>query len=226
MKKIISKIDFYQILIPVTIALFAIPTFLKKDFGGDFMAYFIPHYSFILQNLKSGSMPFWFPYSYLGLPEIFKSELAVFHPVTISIFIADYLFNSKNSLNILGNIIELCWLAFLALGGIGFYKLTSKNLGFDKFASFIGALVFCLNPLMLSTMNTSVYLGINLLPWIFLSLLDFLNETTFKNFVKLTIINYILFATGYPYFYVYFYIAELFLVLIFSIKKTPLYLLS
>ena len=107
MKKIISKIDFYQILIPVTIALFAIPTFLKKDFGGDFMAYFIPHYSFILQNLKSGSMPFWFPYSYLGLPEIFKSELAVFHPVTISIFIADYLFNSKNSLNILGNIIEL-----------------------------------------------------------------------------------------------------------------------
>ena len=226
MKKLISKIDVYPLLIILIIGLFSVPTLIKKDFGGDFLAYFIPHYSYIFSNIKNGELPYWFPYSYLGLPEMFKSELALFHPVTLTVFLIDLVFNTKNSLNILGNTIEIVWFAFLAFGGIGFYRLTSKALGIEKLACFMGALVFCLNPLMLLTMNTIVFFGLNILPWIFYTLYQFLVNTKLKYFLGLVFINYVLFATGYPYFYVYFFLAEIALTLIVNLKRLPLFIIS
>jgi hypothetical protein len=225
-KEKIKSLDYYPVIIYLIILLFTQSKLIKIDFGADFLNYFIPHYHFIFTNLKNGEIPFWFPYSFLGLAEIFKSELAIFHPATISIFFLNLIFNSSNDIQKLGNIIEIVWFSFLAFGGIGMYYLNLKIFNLRKFSSFFASLVFCLNPWMLVITNTTIFLGVSILPWIFYFLASTIEKNSKRSFIGLTLANFFLFATGYPYFYIYFFLTQILFVLIVGYKKFSLPLVS
>ena len=214
-------------LIPVLIFAFAISTLIKRDFGGDFIAYFLPHYRFILSELRTGNgFPLWYPFAYNGLPELYKSELSIFHPVSLLVLGIDLLINKNNSAGITGNIIEFFWFSYLAFGAVGMYLFAKKEFKINELGSIVSALVFALNPLMLPTMNTNVFFGISILPWIFLSLFRFAKEQNYRNFLVLIFFNLLIFASGYPYFYVYFFLAELGYVALFGFKKTLAFLFA
>jgi len=198
-----------HISIFIIIFIFSYKNILSRDFGGDFIAYFLPHYRFILNEIKSNGIPFWYPYAYNGLPELFKSELAIFHPVTLLVFIADLLVNKGNSLNITGNLFEVAWFSFLVFGAVGAYEFIYRIFNTGKFSALFGAICFALNPLMLPTMNTNVFLGIAALPWAMLFTANYVDNPNKRNLIFVILGNYLIFSAGYPYFYVYFLCLQL-----------------
>jgi len=215
------KVDLVNtILITLIIILFFLPVLIKNDFGGDFVAYFLPHLHNILLSLKDGYLPLWFPYSYNGLPGLFKSELAFFHPITQVIIFINLLFNVNDSISFTGNIIEIVWVFYLIFGSVGFYIFARKIINFTPIVSLIIAIVYALNPFTLQALNTIVFFGIVILPWILKSLIDLITNLNYINFLKLTFFNIILFSGGYPYFYVYFIISQITLALIINFKKS------
>ncbi len=206
------------------IFLFAFKLLVRRDFGGDFVVYFLPHYNFIFSSIKSGDIPLWFPYSYNGLPEIFKSELAMFHPITLLALVANLLINKSEVMSYTGNIFEILWFVYLAFGSIGMFKLCSEVFKINQLCSLAAALIFSLNPLMLASMNTTVFLGISILPWIIYYLVLMLEHPSYKHILYFIICNYLLFAAGYPYFYVYFLLCQLGLVIAYGKNKFILFI--
>jgi hypothetical protein len=212
--------NLHPIAIVIIIFFFCAKTFIAKDFGGDFIAYFLPHYQFVIDQIRENKeAPLWYPYSYFGIPEFFKSELAIFHPVTLFVIIFNVIFNQSSSLTITGNVIEFAWLGYLAFGAVGLFYAAHKTFKVSKIAALTAALAFALNPLMLPTMNTNVFLGVSVLPWLIYALNNFIEKYNFKTFMFVVFFNYLLFASGYPYFYVYFFIAQLGYVLFYGYKK-------
>src|SRR3989344_4145330 len=76
--------------------------FLREYIAGDFSAFWIPGYRFILSSIKSGVLPFWQPYSFLGVPGIFHPGYAFFYPVLWVIFIFNFILNPALEINFLG----------------------------------------------------------------------------------------------------------------------------
>jgi len=226
-KTIFSDIDIlHKLLLTLTLTVFFIPVLIKRDLAGDFIAYFLPHLHYIQMSIQKGIIPLWYPYSFNGLPEIFKSELAFFHPITIFIILCNLLINKNNNIAITGNIIEVSWLIYLIIGSHGFYQLARKKFKFDSITSLIVAIVYILNPFTLQALNTIVFFGIVILPYIILYLIEFIEKPTKKNFTILIFCNFILFAGGYPYFYVYLGLAQLLLAFFYSYKKFIYVLIS
>lgn len=228
-KKISYKKDFLAILILVlTICLFLVPTFTQKDLCCDFVGQTVPWYHFLLTSIKSGTIPFWSPYAYTGFPFLFTPSLAIFHPLTLLIILLNFIFNFHNpSIEITGKIIQYVFVLASCIGGIGMYALCRKLFNLSKFTALFAGLTFSLNPYWLhATHVVWMAWAFNSLPWIFLFLTLFLSRPTFKLFLLVTFCNVLVFATGYPYYYVYFLLAEVFLAILYGPKKTILFFLS
>lgn len=190
---------------------------------GDFIAYWVPNYKYILDTVKSGHVPFWQPYSYLGLPEIFKVELVLFYPLTWLLLIFNIVFNPQIDITILGKSLEMMQYVNLLIGSMGMYMLLKKIFRINLFAAFFGGLIFTFSIYITTQLgDLSSLPGKLYLPWILFFLYYFLQSSSPKRYTLLVLVNYTILSFGYPYNYVYFFIVELSFALFFGFKKTLL----
>lgn len=186
----------------------------------DFIAYWVPHYKFLIDSLKEGIIPLWQPYSYLGLPELFKTELVFFYPLASVVIIVNLLFNQSSDFTLLGKTLEILSYVNLVLGAFGMYLLLERIYKLKTLAAFFGGIVFSLSMyISIQGGDLSSMPGKLILPWIFLFLIQFLQSPSFKSFLMLVGVNYILLTLGYPYNYVYFFIAQITLAICFGYKR-------
>ncbi len=214
------KYKYLDILtIATSIVLFNLYFILNYSFLSDNSAYFIPHYHFITESLKKGDIPYWFPYNFTGLPEIFKPELAIFNPFTIILLISNYTINHNLDISITGNLREIVNMCSQIFGSIGMYFLCKNYFFKDKKINIFISVLFSLSPFAGHLPNTTVILGFVALPWIVLFLMRLIDQSTRKNFFILTFFNFLLFTSGYVYYYVYFIIFQLIITFFFNYKK-------
>lgn len=193
----------------------------------DFIAYWVPHYKFLIDSLKEGIVPLWQPYSYLGLPELFKTELVFFYPLAGIVVLINLIFNQSSDFTFLGKTLEILSYVNLVLGAFGMYLLLEKIYKLKTLAAFFGGIVFSLSMyISIQGGDLSSMPGKLILPWIFLFLIRFLQSPTFKSFLFVVGINYILLTLGYPYNYVYFFIAQISLALYFGFKRILMVLIA
>jgi len=187
----------------------------------DFIAYWVPHYKFLIDSIKDGAIPFWQPYSYLGLPEFFKTELVFFYPLATILIGVNLIFNQSANFTFIGKSLEILSYFNLVLGAFGMYLLLEKVYKLKTLAAFFGGLVFSLSMyISIQGGDLSSMPGKLILPWIVLLLVRFLQTPRFKTYIFLVLINYILLTFGYPYNYVYFFIAQFSLAICFGLKRS------
>lgn len=211
--------DFNIIYIFLIIFLFNIPFILNYSYSGDNLAYFVPHYHYITQSLRDGEVPFWFPYSISGLPEIFKPELAIFNPMTIFLIVTNLIFNQNMDISLTGNLREVVNMLTQFFGAVGMYCLLKKHFFKNRITNIFLSVLFVLSPFAGHFPNTTVILGFVLLPWLILFLMNFIYENTRTNFFLLVFFNFLLLTSGYIYYYVYFLIFQLLICVFLDYKK-------
>lgn len=186
----------------------------------DFIAYWVPHYKFILDELIQGKIPLWQPYSYLGVPELFKLELVFFYPPTWIVLLINIFFNRDLNLTFIGKSLELMQYFNLVMGAMGMYLLLKKNFNLHSLVAFGGGMVFVLSQyITIQSGDLSSLPGKLLLPWLTLLLLNFIDKQSFKNYFAVVCANILLFTLGYPYNFVYFFLAQAGLAAFFGPKK-------
>ncbi len=228
MGKFYKKIrHFFQehefISIAILFALILIFFFGKSFFDsfrhGDFIAYWVPNYAYILKSLHNGQVPLWQPNILLGIPELFKSELAIFSPAVLVTLTINFFFNANINLNFLGKSFELLQIIYLFLSMFGTYYLLRKQLRLVIFPSFLGGMLYGLTLFTTSHFgNLSTLPGIALFPILISINLLFIKSTTFKNYIFLVLINAVLLSFGYPYNSFYFFLAQIILGLCFGLR--------
>ncbi|OGK20797.1 hypothetical protein A3C98_02655 [Candidatus Roizmanbacteria bacterium RIFCSPHIGHO2_02_FULL_37_15] len=216
MRKEILKVAGIYLLIGI---FFLGKAFLKEYISGDFSAFWIPNYRFVLESIKSGILPFWQPYSFLGVPGIFHPGYAFFYPVLWLIFLLNLILNPSIQINFLGKSLELYQYLHLLIGAIGIYYLVRKRVNLSQIASFSAGFIYTFSLFSISSIGDAQSLqGRMYLPWIIFFLLNFIQNTSFKNFLLLVLINFILLSLGYPHYVIYFFYAQLGLALFYGIK--------
>jgi len=227
-KKIPYENDLPVVFILILIiCLFLVPPFIANDFSGDYMNQTVPWYQFLFTSLKHGIIPFWSPYSVLGLPFLFSPSLAFFHPLTQLILVLEFIINNNLSIEITGKIIQYVIIFSFCIGAVGMYAFSRRVLNVSWLAALFAGVAFSLNPFLIHDVH-SVFVdwGVNSVPWIFLFLVLFLSKPSLKTYFAIVVLNVLVFATGYPYYYVYFILAEILLVLFYGPKKIALFFLS
>ncbi len=195
-------------------------TFLTTYMHGDFIGYSVPNYKFILDSLLAGYVPFWQPYSFLGLPELFKLELNLFYPPAWLVLLTNLIFNRNADLTFLGKTVELMQYFDLWVSAVGVYWLLRKSFRLSIFPSFFGGVIFAFSMYMtIQVGDLASFPGKCYFPWVVLLLHRFLEQASFKRYLLLVFINYIIFSFGYPYYFVYFFLAEISLALFWGYKK-------
>ena len=185
---------------PVVIYVLIFGIFFYRDFRyaylqSDFIAYWLPHYKYMFESFKVGELPFWQPYSFLGLPELFKLELAVFHPFFWLLFLLNLVFNNSLALTFLGKSMEFTQYLNMLIGALGMYKLLTRTFRLSHFSALFGGLVFTLSIHSTAEIfNLSTLPGKLYLPWIFFFLWRFLEKRTPTNYLILVLVNYILYG--------------------------------
>ncbi len=217
-----KKVDRNIILLYVLLlVLFFIKPFLTTYMHADFIAYWVPNYKFVLDSLHNGVLPFWQPYSFLGLPELFKLELVLFYPPVWILLFVNIVFNSSSDLTFIGKSIEILQYCNFLIGASGMYFLLKKIFKLSTISSFFGGAIFIFSIyITIQSGDISSLPGKLYLPLILLSLLNFINSGNFRNYLFLVFVNYLLLTLGYPYNYIYFYLAEMTLAVCFGFKKT------
>jgi len=197
-------------------------TYFRQDyFFGDFIAFWLPAYKFVLVWLKAGQLPLWQPYSLLGVSGVFQPAYAIFYPPLWLPLLANILFNRELSLSVLGKSLELYLYFHLVIAAIGMYWFSKKSLGVGRTAAAIAAFVYAFSLTMTSSIaDASGLLGKALLPGLMLCLVVYLNRPSFGNFCFLVLANFLLFTTGYPYFFIYFSAAQFLLALQYGLRLT------
>lgn len=212
-----------EILIISSIYIFLQIWFFGKNFiheyvGGDFVTQWVTHYYFLLQSLKSGFVPLWDPYTFMGVPGIFHPFYMIFYP-PIFLFVLGNLLIPTLHPNLIGKSLELLTYFHIFVGMLSMFLLLRKKILLTVHASFAGGFIFGFS--IYTTSNISVVAplyGITLLPLIILVLVSFLDKLTYKNFLFLVIVNYFLFVLSYPYYQIYFFYAQIGLAAFWGIK--------
>lgn len=160
-----NKIDCFVFALVVVVLLFYFPYFWDGGFLGNFgdpIGQTIPNKFLLTEYLKHGVLPFWNPYSFLGMPFLADIQVGAFYLPDILLFIFFKPFIAYN-FSILIHVI---------FGGLGFYYF-GKKLFKNTRVAFLISLVFCLSGTLLTKMyflnliETIVYV-----PWILLCVLD------------------------------------------------------
>lgn len=223
MKKTLKAIAFFILVLLI----FFGRTFTETYMHGDFIAYWVPNFKYVLDHIAKGEIPWWQPYSYLGLPEIFKLELTLFYPLTAITLLINVFFNNSIDLNFIGKSIEIMQYINLLLGAYGMYKLLSEIFKTTYRGAIIGGLIFVLSfYVLVQSGDISSLPGKLLLPWMTLYLLRFMAVQSARNYTMLVFINIILFTLGYPYNFIYFFIYQLAVALFSGVKKAAMLVIA
>lgn len=219
-----EAITFISLYIFIAVWFFHI-AFTTQYLGGDFIRYTVPTYYFVLQQIKTGVIPLWQPYSFLGVPLLFQSGGAFFYPVLWFFFFSQFIFNPNLHMNLFGKSLELYLYFHIVLGASGMFLLLRRKLLFSPLASFAGGLIFGFSVFMTGSLgdNTAVLLGKVLLPYIIYCLIEYIEKGGFARFILFVTTIYLLLIFGYPYYQIYFVYACLGLAIFFgrnSVIKT------
>lgn len=203
---------------------------LHFSFGGDLPAFYLPHYFTFLETLHHGSIPLWFPYSFLGGPELFKLEFGYFYPGTWLIFLTNLIINPHLNLTILGKTMQLSQYLHVIIGSLGIYFLCRKVLNLKLFTSFVAGMLYGFSFYLGSQIGdiSSFYAKVYF-PFIIAFLTLYLRTNQKRYFVLVLLTNVLLFTFGYPYNYIYIFFAEVVLGFVLGFKngiKTTLLLLN
>lgn len=123
------------------------PILPDKVIEADSIRIFLPWQKFLHDSVTQGQFPFWNPYSFSGAPFLANGQSAVFDPLNLILF--------RFPLPIAFTIIQI--LQTILLGIFSFLFL--KRLRIGDAGSFLGALVFSLNPLYRMVGSLHIWLG-------------------------------------------------------------------
>lgn len=211
--------------IVVAIYVFALFLFFKDHLtnyyiAGDFLAYWVPYYHFIISSIKEGTLPLWQPYSVMGVPGIFQPGATFFYPLLWLLFGFNLIFNPDLSINLFGKSLIIYQYAHILIGMLGIYFLLKNKLKLSLIASAIGGIIYGLSIATTASLgDVSGLLGKMYFPIIIYALLNFLEKPNFFKAIFLILVNYCILSFGYPYFYLYFFSAEIALALFFGFKS-------
>lgn len=162
-------------------------------FGGDVLTQFYFWKGFLVDSLKSGTIPFWNPYVFSGTPFLAHPATAFFYPATLF-----YLFLPLNLS------FTIVYSVHLIIAGWGIYALTKKYT--DRLSAFLAAL-FCV---FSGYFAARIYLGhVDILttavwiPWIILSFVELREGFTFKRFIKAVFFFALMILAGYTAYVVF-----------------------
>jgi hypothetical protein len=195
--------------------------FLKQNFFiGDMYTQYYPWKAFAAHSLNTGSVPFWNPTVFSGIPFLADIQKGIFYPPGIFFLIMD--FSAALKLYILGHFI---------FAGVCIYILL-RSFGFSQLASFGGAVVFIFNSFTAAKINNPAALGsFAVMPAAVYSLKRLSETGKITYFLMFCFLTALSFLSGhYPTF-----ITSLFFMLLFfifylvprtSIKDTAAYLIK
>ncbi len=171
---------------PVSSGLFA----LKNDA----LNYFLPYRYSIGEAIRTGNLPYWSPYIYMGHPLNGDIQSGAFNPLVWLLCIF-----GKYTLTTL----HIETLIYLFLGALGTYKLLAE-LEFEPQISLAisTAYLFC-GFFTDNGQNISWISNAGLLPLAYLYFYRILNTNDWKNSIKLAFVMFMLFVSGYPFFIIY-----------------------
>jgi len=216
MRKEILKVAVIYLLIGM---FFLGKAFLREYIAGDFLRFWVANYYFVLSSIKSGMLPLWQPYTFLGVPGIFHPGYVFFYPVLWVIFLINFIFNPSIQINFLGKTLELYQYLHLLIGAVGMYYLSRKKFNLSQIASFTSGFIYIFSLFTTSSLGDAQGLqGKMYLPIIIYLLINFIQKNTFKSYSLLVLMNVVLLSFGYPHYIIYFFYAQLGLALFYGIK--------
>ncbi len=195
-------------------------SFLKEYITGDFLVFWVANFHYVLSSIKSGVLPLWQPYSFLGVPGIFHPSYTFFNPILWIFFLFNFIFNPSLNFDFLGKTIELYQYLHLVIGASGIYLLTRKKFNLSQVAAFTASFIYTFSLFTTSSLgDVQTLQGRMYLPWIIYQLINFIQKTSFKNFLLLVLLNLLVLSLGYPHYIVYFIYAQLGLALFYGFKS-------
>lgn len=99
----------------------------------DLFTYFYPYRSYAAEALRSGQVPLWNPYIFVGVPFLANIQTAVFYPLNLLVYAFGY--EAPRSINIL-------IILHVFLAGLGMYAFAKISVKLDHAAALLAGLVF------------------------------------------------------------------------------------
>jgi len=156
-------------------------------FGGDLLTQFYFWKGYLVESLRSGTIPFWNPYLFSGIPFLAHPSTAFFYPATLLYMLLP--------LNLSFSIV---YFIHLVIAGWGTYILTRKYA--DKFSAFWAGTLCVFSGYFASRiyaghvdlLTTSVWI-----PWVIISFKEITDVFTFKNMLKALLFLSMMILAGY-----------------------------
>lgn len=176
-EKLMTKLPIFPIVVPViifiatTLIFFGPQLFGNSFFWEDFVEYIYPTQTFAAREFANGSIPFWNPYAFGGMPFLADLQVGFFYPFNR---ILNLFLNSEGNLSI-------WFIQFIAILHFFFaqlnYYLFARYLKISSLGSIIGAIAYSFSfPLVLHVIHPMIVFHLAWFPLIFLFLkksLDF-----------------------------------------------------
>lgn len=180
-------------------------------FGGDLLTQFYFWKGYLVESLKSGTIPFWNPYVFSGTPFLAHPATAFFYPATLIYLLLP--------LNLSFSVV---YALHLIIAGWGTYSLTGKYT--DRLSAFLAAAFVVFSGYFaariyaghVDLLTTSVWI-----PWVILSLKEITDAFTFKRMVKALFFLSMMILAGYMA-YVVFTLEFVAFFFVFNLVKTKL----
>jgi hypothetical protein len=155
----------------------------------DALDAFLPWRRAVTESLRSGHLPFWNPYQYLGFPIHSDPECGAWYPVVwlLALF-GNYDFYSQNA--------EFCMHIFIA--GYGTYKL-SKSLGLEDTAAMLCGICFMSCGFFVGTAQNFIFLiGAAWFPWALCYIREAFTKNSWKAALKSALVLFMILSGSYP----------------------------
>ncbi|MCL5958583.1 MAG: YfhO family protein, partial [Chloroflexi bacterium] len=99
----------------------------------DLFTYFYPYRAFAAEALRSGHIPLWNPFIFVGVPFLGNIQTAVFYPVNLVVYLLGL--DAPHSINVL-------ILLHVFLAGFCMYAFAKISVGLDHTSSVLAGIVF------------------------------------------------------------------------------------
>jgi len=159
----------------------------------DAYIYFLPCRHFISESIRSGHLPLWDPYFYMGFPMHGDMQSGAWNPVV-------WIFSLLGKYNM--TMLQYETLLYIFISGIGMYKLLG-SFSASHYTKLIIASSYMFCGFIIDTGQITVWTGsAAFIPFVFLYYYRLLNikNDIYKNVLKTSLALFMLLTAGYPSF--------------------------
>ncbi|MFB3895753.1 MAG: YfhO family protein [bacterium] len=143
------------LLIALVLIFFAKVIISNEYFSGlDLVNAFYPWKSFLVQNVKSGELPLWNPYTFCGNPFIANFQACIFYPLDLIFYLTS-----------VANAFRISLILHIILSGVWMYLL-ARYLKLNRTARIFAACVFMFNGFLFVRLSAGHSTMINGYAWI------------------------------------------------------------